>query len=159
MPLPYVNPKDVIKSEDWNKLIQVVNSRMGYYDESGDDIWFANDAVRDESSEIAYVKNKEIKIYSPPAKKLKIYFEFKGISYQTAYPDGAYARIYINGIPVGDEHFNGSGEYMAVTEIVDGIKDGDLLQVYIRVYEKNFGRVRNFRILGKILTNGCEITL
>jgi hypothetical protein len=87
-------------------------------------------------------KRKEIK-FNEWVQKIDVYFELKssdGIHY-------AYARIYVNGNPVGTQRETNSSTYQGYDEEIGPLNQNDLLQIYVWQEAGGTGAyVRNMRL-------------
>ncbi len=113
----------------------------------GDTVIFGDDAELI-STATSYTKLKEIIRLSSvaPDSKIRISLDLKCTN-----PGNAYAKVYVNGIAVGAEHWKADAAYATFTDDITftDFTIGDKIQVY--GYKSGAGAacvIRNFRICG-----------
>jgi len=129
---------------------QMFNATITYYiDNTGTDIFFANDTLRSTTSD-TYVKLKEITLTKTPDTTLKTRFWLEP---QTGYT--AYGRVYKNGVAVGTERSTASA--VDFTESIAGWADGDKYQIYGHSNVAGYTcSISEQRILGTIVSSPAQ---
>ena len=87
----------------------------------------------------SYVKKKDITIKHGGT--LRIKFDLKSTN-----TDGAYGRIYVNGVAIGTERITFSTTYATYSEDIGGFNTDDEVQLYIRRNSADTCYIRNFRL-------------
>ena len=121
-------------------------SGAGHADEfiAGSDLVISADLMR-QTQNNTYTKLKEIEVHRVAGVfTIKFSHEYS----QSGSPTTAYARIYVNGSPVGTERSTSSaGGYTLYTENITVVQ-GDLVQLYAKLDDpvtNNFSNVKEFR--------------
>jgi len=115
----------------------VTNIKLGWYSVGA--VLLASADTGGNTNSSSYVKVKEIQIARYGT--LTVKFDLQRVG-----GDNGYGRIYRNGVAVGTEQVETTGNWVTKTENIAGWSPGDLCQLYVHKTSTSNLNYRNFRI-------------